>query len=170
MSPAHTTHARVNARGGESVISIPNPVSNVNSLPRLWDSTGKSSESMDDSVVVESESLTHPVDRRTALTNDGDRGLLHPASAVNAVMHVTEPVKPALTRPLCDGLISIVHIDRNCSSSSESDCIRSDLNEVDLHDLECSSLSAVHTSTGAILSTHHSAQSAAGRVLSSCCD
>ena len=81
---------------------------------------------------VESESLTHPVNRRTALTDDGDRGLPHPASAVNAVMHVTEPVRSAHTRPVCDSLISIVHIDRNCSSSSESDCIRSDLNEADL--------------------------------------
>ena len=140
--PAHTTHARVNARDRESGNSIPNPVSNVNSLHRLRDSTGKSSKSRDDSADVESESLTRPVNRRTALTNDGDRGLLHPTSAVNAVMHVTEPVKPALTRPLCDRLISIVNIDRNCSSSSESDCIRSDLNEADLHDLECSSVSA----------------------------
>ena len=74
----------------------------MNSLSRLRDSTGKSSKSRDGSAAVESESLTHPINRRTALTNDGDRGLLHPASAVNTVMHVSEPVKPVLTRPLCD--------------------------------------------------------------------
>ena len=57
-------------------------------------------------------------------------------------MNATEPVRPALTRPLCDRLISIVHIDRNCLGSSESDCIRSDLINEDLHDLEYSSVCA----------------------------
>ena len=136
--PAHTPPARLNARDREPTSSIPNPVSNVNSLPRLRDSTGKSSKPRDGSAAVES----HPVNRRTALTDDGDRGLPQPASAVNAVMHVSEPVRSTPTRPLCNRLISIVHIDRNCSSSSESDCIRSDLNEADSHELECSSVSA----------------------------
>ena len=102
----------------------------------------KSSKSRDDSAVVESESLSHPVSRNAAVTDDGDRGLPHSASAVNAVMNATEFVKSALTRPLCDRQISIVNLDRNRSSSSESDCIRSDLNKADLHDLGCSSVSA----------------------------
>ena len=135
---APTPHACLNARDRKSVISIPDPVSRVNSLPRLWDSTGKSNKSRDGNAAVESENLTHPVNRNDAVTDDGDRGLPHPASAVNAVVSATEPVRPALTRPL----ISIVHLDRNCSSSNESDCIRSDLNKADLHDLKCSSVSA----------------------------
>ena len=139
---APTPHARLNARDRKSVSSTPNPVSRVNSLPRLRGSTGKSSKSRDGSAAVESESPTHPANRNAAVTNDGDRGLPHPASAVNAVMNATEPVRPALTRPLCDRLTSIVHLDRNCSSRNESDCIRSDLIKTDLHDLECSSVFA----------------------------
>ena len=84
--PAHTPRARLNARDREPVSNTPNPFSRVNSLPRLRDSTGKPSKSRDGSAAVESESLTHPVNRNAALTDDGDRGLPHPASAVNAVM------------------------------------------------------------------------------------
>ena len=43
IHPAYTAHARMNARDRESVSSIPNPVSSVNSLPRLRDLTGESS-------------------------------------------------------------------------------------------------------------------------------
>ena len=88
----------MNARDRESVSSIPNPVSSVNSLPCLRDSTGKS---RDGSAAVESESLTHPVDRNAAVTDDSGRGLLHSASSVNVVMNVTESVKSELTRPSC---------------------------------------------------------------------
>ena len=41
--PAHTPHARLNARDRESVSSIPNHVNRVNSSPRLRDSTVHSS-------------------------------------------------------------------------------------------------------------------------------
>ena len=84
--PAHTPRARLNARDKQPDSSIPNPVSSVNGLPRLRDSTGKSSKSRDGSAAVESESLTHPVNSDAAMIDDGDRGLPHPASAVNAVM------------------------------------------------------------------------------------
>ena len=86
-------------------------------LPRLRDLTGKSREGSSD---VENESRTHPADRNAAVTDSDGRGLPHSASSVNAVMNATESVKSELTRPLCE-LIAIVHLDRNCLSSSESD-------------------------------------------------
>ena len=56
-------------------------------------------------------------------------------------MNANKTVKSEPTRPLC-GMIAIVHRDLNYSSSSESDCIRSDLNKADLHNPECSSVPA----------------------------
>ena len=134
----------MNARDRESVSSIPNPVNSVNSLSCLRDSTGRlllASKSRDDSAAVGSESLTHPVNRNAAVTGDYDRGLLHSAISVNAVMNASKTVKSEPTRPLC-GMIAIVHRDLNCPSSSESDCIRSDLNKADLHNPGCSSVPA----------------------------
>ena len=55
--PAHTALASLNACDRKSVSSTPNPVSKVNSLSRLRDSTGKlllASKSRDDSAAVES--------------------------------------------------------------------------------------------------------------------
>ena len=136
--PAHTALASLNACDRKSVSSTPNPVSKVNSLSRLRDSTGKlllASKSRDDSAAVESESHTHPAVRNTVLSYpDVDLN----TSACVAVDPV-DPVDSRLTRSLCD-LIGVVHRDINCSSSSRSDCIRSA--EADLHDPECSSTSA----------------------------
>ena len=81
----------------------------------------------------------HPVDssvavavhRKTELTDDADRNIASAASAID-----TE-----LTRSLCK-LIGVVYCDINCSSSSESDCIRPDSIETDLHNPECSSVPA----------------------------
>ena len=136
--PAHTALASLNACDRKSVSSTPNPVSKVNSLSRLRDSTGKlllASKSRDDSAAVESESHTHPAVRNTALSYpDVDLN----TSACVAVDPV-DPVNSRLTRALCD-LVGVVYRDINCSSSSRSDCIRSA--EADLHDPECSSTSA----------------------------
>ena len=136
--PAHTALASLNACDRKSVSSTPNPVSKVNSLSRLRDSTGKlllASKSRDDSAAVESESHTHPAVRNTVLSYpDVDLN----TSACVAVDPV-DPIDSGLTRSLCD-LIGVVHRDINCSSSSRSDCIRSA--EADLHDPECSSTSA----------------------------
>ena len=93
------------ATGNKLAVSLTLHVSRASSTPHLRDSTGKSSKSRDDSAVVESESLIHPVSRNAAVTDDGDRGLPHSVSVVNAVMNATEFVKSALTRPLCDRLI-----------------------------------------------------------------
>ena len=84
---------------------------------------------------------THPVDssvavavhRKTELTDDVDRDI---ASAANTAAIDTE-----LTRSLCK-LIGVVYCDVNCSSSKESDCIRSDPIQADLHNPECSSVPA----------------------------
>ena len=70
---------------------------------------------------------------RDALTDDGDRNAAH------AAIDPVDPVDSGLTRSLCK-LVAVVHRDINCSSSSESDCIRSA--EADLHNPECSSDSA----------------------------
>ena len=72
---------------------------------------------------------------RTALTDDGDRNAA--CAAIDPVD--SESYLSALSRSLCK-LIGVVHKDINCSSSSESDCIRSA--EADLHNPECSSDSA----------------------------
>ena len=83
----HITHASLKARDRGPVSSIPNPVISVNSLSCLRDSTGKlllASKSRDGCVDVGSESCTHPVDRNTAVSDDGDRGLLHPAISLNS--------------------------------------------------------------------------------------
>ena len=132
---------RLNARDGGPVSSTPNPASSVHALSCLGDSTGKlllASKSRDGSTAIGSESCTHPVDRNTAVSDDGDRGLLHPAISLNSVVNAIESDKPALTRPMCDKLIAKVHLDRNCSSSSKSNCIRSNLVEADLHNPGCS--------------------------------
>ena len=66
--PAHTALASLNGCDRKSVSSTPNPVSKVNSLSRLRDSTGKlllASKSRYDSAAVESESHTHPAVRNT---------------------------------------------------------------------------------------------------------
>ena len=73
----------------------------MNSLLRLRDLTGNPSKSRDGSAAVESESLPHHVSRNTAVTDYGDKGLPHSASAVNAVMDAIESVKSVLTRALC---------------------------------------------------------------------
>jgi hypothetical protein len=76
--------------------------------------------------------------RRSALTDDGDRNVAR--AAIDPVDPVdSELTRSVLTRSLCN-LIGVVHQDINCSSSSESDCIRSA--EADLHNPECSSTSA----------------------------
>ena len=85
--------------------------------------------------------VTHPVDssiavavhRKTELTDDVDRDI---ASAANTAAIDTE-----LTRSLCK-LIGVVYCDVNCSSSKESDCIRSGPIQADLHNPECSSVPA----------------------------
>ena len=136
--PAHTARAGLNACDRKSVSSTPNPVSKVNSLSCLRDSTGKlllASKSRDDSAAVESESHTHPADRNTALSYPNVD--LNTAACV--AVDPVDPVDSRLTRSLCD-LIGVVYRDINCSSSSKSDCIRSA--EADLHDPECSSTSA----------------------------
>ena len=70
---------------------------------------------------------------RNALTDDGDR------NAAYAAVDPVDPIDFDPTRSLCN-LVSVVHRDINCSSSSESGCIRSA--EADLHNPECSSTSA----------------------------
>ena len=72
---------------------------------------------------------------RTALTDDGDRNAA--CAAIDPVD--SESYLSALSRSLCK-LIGVVHKDINCSSSSESNCIRSA--EADLHNPGCSSDSA----------------------------
>ena len=67
---------------------------------------------------------------RNALTDDGDR------NAAYAAVEPVDPMDSDLTRSLCN-LVTVVHRDINCSSSSESDCIRSA--KADLHNPECSS-------------------------------
>ena len=62
--------------------------------------------------------------------------MLTGASAANTAAIDTE-----LTRSLCK-LIGVVYCDVNCSSSKESDCIRSDPIQADLHNPECSSVPA----------------------------
>ena len=69
-------------------------------------------------------------------------------STVQAAANDTHPVDSSvavadteLTRSMCK-LIGVVYRDVNCSSSKESDCIRSDPIQADWHDPECSSVPA----------------------------
>ena len=70
--------------------------------------------------------------------------IAHPAHTAHASSLALCVNKSRLPRPLCNKLIAIVHRDLNCSSSSESDCIRFGLDEADLHNPECSSVQAGH--------------------------